>query len=69
MPKTEQPDLISSREVCEWADIDRATLTRHVQQGKLMPALRSGRSKNSAMLFNRADVAVYIARIKPERVA
>lgn len=68
MPKT-LPDLIGAREVCEWADIDRATLTRHVQLGKITPAMRAGASKNSPMLFNRADVAVYIAKIKPERVA
>lgn len=68
MPKP-LPDLIGAREVCEWADIDRATLTRHVQLGKITPAMRAGASKNSPMLFNRADVAVYIAKIKPERVA
>lgn len=66
---TDLPDLIGAREVCEWADIDRATLTRHVALGKISPALRAGTSKNSPMLFDRKAVAVYIATIKPERVA
>ena len=62
-------DLIGSVEVCEWADIDRATLSRHIALGKLQPAMRIGNTKNGAMLFDRRAVAVYIASIKPERVA
>jgi predicted site-specific integrase-resolvase len=71
MPPTgiKPEDLLGAREVCEWAGVDRATLTRHIHQGKLTPLLRLGDSKNATMLFNRADVAVYIAKIKPERVA
>lgn len=62
-------DLIGSVEVCQWAGIDRATLSRHVALGKLVPVMRLGDAKNSPMLFDRKAVAVYIAQIKPERVA
>src|SRR3954464_3802705 len=62
-------DLIGARDVCDWADIDRATLSRHVALGKLAPAMRIGNTKTGAMLFDRRAVAVYIAKIKPERVA
>jgi len=62
-------DLIGAVEVCEWADIDRATLSRHIALGKISPALRIGSSRTGAMLFDRRAVAVYIATIKPERVA
>lgn len=68
MPKNEATDLIGSADVCQWAGIDRSTLSRHVAAGKLQPAVRLG-GRNGAMLFNRRDVAVYIATIKPERVA
>lgn len=61
-------DLITSAEVCDWAGIDRSTLSRHVAFGKIKPAMRLPTSRG-AMLFRRADVAVYIATIKPERVA
>jgi predicted site-specific integrase-resolvase len=62
-------DLIGTVEVCQWADIDRATLSRHIALGKLTPAMRIGNAKNGAMLFDRKQVAAYIATIKPERVA
>jgi len=62
-------DLIDARAVCEWADIDKATLSRHVALGKIQPVMRVGRGTTGAMLFDRKAVAVYIAKIKPERVA
>jgi hypothetical protein len=61
-------DLIQTRDVCERAGIDRATLSRHVALGKLQPVLRVGTGKTAAMLFDRRDVAVYIATIKPRLV-
>ena len=68
MPKPTSPDLIGSAEVCDLADIDRSTLSRHVALGKIKPAVRLP-GITGAMLFDRRDVAVYIATIKPERVA
>jgi predicted site-specific integrase-resolvase len=61
-------NLIGSAEVCEWAGIDRSTLSRHIAAGKLAPAVQLP-GKTGAMLFDRKAVAVYIATIKPERVA
>ena len=65
---TAPPDLVGSAEVCEKAGIDRSTLSRHVAAGKITPIHRLG-GRTGAMLFDRKDVAVYIATIKPERVA
>lgn len=68
MPTNTAPDLIGSAEVCEKAGIDRSTLSRHVALGKITPALRLP-GRTGSLLFDRKDVAVYIATIKPERVA
>lgn len=73
MPKTtpREPrlaDLLSARDVCEWAAIDRATLTRHMQQGKITPVARIGSNRNAIMLFDRPAVAAYIAEHRPERL-
>ena len=68
MPETKPDNLLGSAEVCEWAGIDRSTLIRHVALGKVTPAMRLP-GKNGALLFDRKAVAVYIATIKPERVA
>ena len=62
------PDLIGSAEVCELAGIDRSTLSRHVAAGKIKPTMRLA-GPTGAMLFDRRAVAIYIATIKPERVA
>jgi predicted site-specific integrase-resolvase len=67
-PTTKTPDLIGSAEVCERAGIDRSTLSRHVALGKIQPALRLP-GPNGALLFERRAVSIYIATIKPERVA
>jgi predicted site-specific integrase-resolvase len=66
-PATVQ-DLIGSAEVCEWAGIDRSTLSRHIADGKLVPATKLP-GRTGAFLFDRRAVAVYIATIRPERVA
>jgi predicted site-specific integrase-resolvase len=68
MPQNTSPDLIGSAEVCERAGIDRSTLSRHVALGKIAPAMRLP-GQTGALLFDRKAVAVYIATIKPERVA
>jgi hypothetical protein len=67
-PSTSTTDLIGSAEVCDWADIDRATLIRHIAAGKLAPVVKLP-GKTGAYMFDRRAVAVYIATIKPERVA
>ena len=68
MPKNPPAaDLIGSADVCRLADIDRSTLSRHVAEGIIAPAVRLP-GRTGAMLFDRPSVAVYIARIKPERV-
>jgi excisionase family DNA binding protein len=48
--------LISSREACELLGIDRATLIRWVQRGKIAAAHKSPGS-NGAYLFSYAMVA------------
>lgn len=63
-----KPDLMGSAQVCDLAKINRSTLSRHVAEGKIAPAHRLP-GRTGAMLFDRRDVAVYIATIKPERVA
>ena len=68
MPKKPAPTLIGSAEVCEWARIDRSTLSRHIAAGKIAPVVKLP-GKTGAYMFDRRAVAVYIATIKPERVA
>jgi predicted site-specific integrase-resolvase len=68
MPKKPAPTLIGSAEVCEWARIDRSTLSRHIAAGKITPAHKLP-GRTGSYLFERNDVAVYIATIRPERVA
>lgn len=56
MPKNCTPTPIGSREACQiLQNIDRATLSRWVKDGKL-PLAGKLPGKNGAMLFNRDDV-------------
>lgn len=49
-------DLIGSAEACSLlGDIDRSTLTRWVQLGRIEPAMRLP-GPNGAYLFRRADI-------------
>jgi hypothetical protein len=58
-------DLIGSAEACRvLGDIDRSTLSRWVQLGKLKPAMRVGDGKRAAFLFHRRDVEKYAATMK-----
>jgi excisionase family DNA binding protein len=52
---TKAPDLIGSRKACEILGIDRSTLSRWVDRGKLTPAVQL-EGPRGAMLFDRADV-------------
>lgn len=52
-------NLIGSPEACQILEIDRSTLSRWVQLGKLRPVLRLGESRNSQMVFDRSDVLAF----------
>lgn len=56
MPSNQPPTTIGSRDACQILhNIDRATLSRWVKDGKL-PLAGKLPGKNGAMLFNREDV-------------
>lgn len=50
-----QSDLIGSTESCRILSIDKATLSRWVTAGNIIPAHRLP-GKNGAMLFRRRDI-------------
>lgn len=55
-PTTEaQPDLITTMQVCEALDIDRATLVRWVDRGVAITAMKLP-GKNGAYLFAESEV-------------
>lgn len=67
------PDLIGSTEACAVLGIDRATLTRRIQAGKLAPLMKLP-GPNGPYIFERSEVtrhAVDIAsrHIERERLA
>lgn len=49
-------DLLATVQVCELIGIDRSTLSRYVQLGRITPAMRLP-GRTGSMLFNPADVA------------
>lgn len=56
MPNTSQPDLVGSAEACALlGGIDRSTLVRWVQAGRLVPAMRLP-GQTGAYLFRLTDV-------------
>jgi len=60
MPKNKYPrhaddDLVGSREVCEYLEIDRSTLTRWVAAGRLHPHMQLP-GVNGAFVFRWAEV-------------
>lgn len=69
MPKIDAPtgDLIGSADVCQLAGIDRSTLSRHVAAGHITPRVRMP-GRTGAWLFDKQDVALYIARHRPHRI-
>jgi predicted site-specific integrase-resolvase len=69
MPKHRKPDYVGAAELCQEAGIDRSTLSRHVAFGKIRPALRAGKGRTAAMLFDRREADAYIATLKLERSA
>lgn len=50
-----EPDLIGAREACRILDVNRSTLTRWVEAGRLTPKVRLP-GDNGAHLFDRGDV-------------
>lgn len=58
---TTAPNLLPSVEVCERLSIDRSTLSRWVQIGRITPALRLP-GKTGSMLFAVADVDALMER-------
>lgn len=54
VPKDE-PTYLTSVQVCQDLGIDRSTLTRWVQAGRIAPAMRIG--GNKAYLFRPSEVA------------
>lgn len=51
-----QDDLIGTAEAAAILGVDKATVTRWAQDGRLTVAGRVGTSLNAAMLFRRSDV-------------
>lgn len=48
--------LIGSAEACARLGVDKSTLSRMVQRGEIVPAMRVGDAVNAAMLFRPVDV-------------
>lgn len=48
-------DLLATVQVCERIGIDRSTLSRYVQLGRIKPTMQLP-GRNGAMLFDPADV-------------
>jgi hypothetical protein len=63
---TNAPDLIASSQACERLGIDRSTLSRWVQLGKITPAMRLPGNRG-AMLFDPAAVDTLAADLAAER--
>lgn len=55
MPQPPSPELIASIDVCKRLGIDRSTLSRWVQTGRAVPAMRLGAGRG-AFLFTPAEV-------------
>lgn len=65
MPETTAPaPVMGSAEAAHFLGIDKSTLTRWVADGAIA-ATRIGDRKNSALIFDRAEVE----RVKAERAA
>jgi predicted site-specific integrase-resolvase len=51
------PDLIGATEACQLIGIDRSTLTRWMDRGKIVPAVRlPSPGGRGALLFDRGDI-------------
>lgn len=55
-------DLIGSKEACAILDRDRSSLTRYVQEGRLV-AVSKLPGRNGAFVFNRSDVEAFKATL------
>lgn len=56
------PDLIGSKEACSILDRDRSSLTRYVQEGRLV-AVSKLPGRNGAFVFDRAAVEAFKATL------
>ena len=54
-------DLIQSAEAASILGVDRSTLSRWVDAGKVQPALR-GEGQNGPLFFRRSDIEAYASR-------
>jgi len=55
MPIADDPDLLGTTEAAAELGLERSTISRWVQLGRLTPALKLP-GLNGAMLFHRADI-------------
>lgn len=62
------PPLIGSKDACLLLDVNRSTLTRWVEAGRLVPVTRLP-GKNGAFLFKQEDVDRLAAEYGREVVA
>lgn len=63
-------DEITTAQACAiLGDLDRSTISRWVQIGRLRPARRIGFGRNSAFLFRRVDVEALSAKLAEARSA
>lgn len=60
----ETPNYLGSAEVCDLLDIDRSTLTRWIQAGRIKAAMKLPGPKG-AYLFDPAEVARVKADLDP----
>lgn len=60
-------DLLATVQVCERIGIDRSTLSRYVQLGRIKPAMRLP-GRTGSMLFTPADVETLNAWYHGERL-
>ncbi len=58
---TDEPEELVTAEVCKLLNIDRTTVTRWVQAGKLTPA-RKLPGVSGAYLYKRADIDAMLER-------
>lgn len=64
MPKT-PPPFVTSAELCARAGIDRSTLSRWVDKGRITPAQRLP-GLRGPMLFNPLDVDRLVDELAPQ---
>ena len=61
-------DLLTAAQVAEKAGVDRRTVTRWVEKGKLAPAIRLP-GETGALLFSPVDVEALLTPSEPDGAA